>query len=838
MMKRFAGLLLTVVMAFSLVPAAGAFSAAQGMAGNIALLNPLAPLGLDRALGQNDLPNLSLTDCSLTAELKETNNIHTRYEYAVIPQSPPVGFLPDWIALGSSADRGGSPLTASFLPSSSPYSIYLRIEGDTHEGSPVVRQEGITLAEPRVLFALEMIGPLRGGAGGSTWYFNAGGRTWETVTVAALDEGFIDISGLFGSRGAEFQLRRADRVPVEGGAPGEFTLTSPDISPLVLEGTLKPRPVFPREIAIAAFVSEQHPENWTLTGHETSAPGSSGGTLEFMAPGIEWTPFDVNVGLPLLTAAQQAARARGINYQFRVGASEANETPASTVRRIRQPRQTRAPGAKPDYNRETLKLRSGLNYFIGSADTARAEMTFIQASGEPVPINEALDNGLTVFVFASESGRRSRSAMQTVTLAPRGESPDQGEGLILNRNNAVLQRGFEYLGSRGRWGSFNKGDDEGWVRRRSTAKYNVRANTNTGFAASSPVRCTIRYSDADKRNISAIIMEQKQEIPLESWGLTALSGGSVAYNSFTDTVNQASIVLNSETSTVSFSIQPRLSAANTPLADSFHVSLNGSEIEAVSDRYALNGLNAGDVVTLTIMPRNRNIYRRSTATITILHPHERSPGSVAFGLPGTYGTVTVTMPEPVALGQSRTLQVDLVRLPERTVIHSETSVIVYTPDQARTALFDFRIALTGAGPGNYQLRAYFKGTATTSDSPAVVTPETSGRFTAADFGVNNWIVTTRGSAVSSTNNPRVGSEIVIEEMRDAFGNILTASAIQWYRVSGGVRTAIPQSWNAAAPATSYTPRDLPAQNDRGFTLEVDVFTNAVYTFRIPGTVGW
>ena len=327
-------------------------------------------------------------------------------------------------------------------------------------------------AGPKVFYSSEKLGPLTGGEGGAIWYFSTGGKKWQFLTVEPEQEDFFDLSKVFGKNEVRFQLLTAERVT--DGVP----LTPPETAVEVLEGTLKARPVFSREITLSAFVSEEHPANWTLTGADETLEYTSGG---------EWTPFDAAAGLPLLTAEEQAFKVKPVSYLFRLAASEEGGVPPSAPRKFNQPKQVKAPGAKPDYKRETLKLKAGLLYGFGEADRPAGEIVFTMASGEPISLEDAIGSGHVVYLYAPENGKRSRSALQTVPLAGRGASPDEGEGLVFAKGAVSLQKNFEYYGSNEKWGPFTKGDQKGLARRKATAKYNPKTRTNTGFAASAAV---------------------------------------------------------------------------------------------------------------------------------------------------------------------------------------------------------------------------------------------------------------------------------------------------------------------------------------------------------------
>jgi hypothetical protein len=760
------------------------------------------------ASNQNDLPDLAVTQGSLTAALKSANNTHTRFEYAIIPQTQPAGFSPKWIPIGSAADRGGEALTARFLPSGSPYAVCLRIEGDDKDGFLFARADGITMNEPDVLLSHEKIGPLSGGGDGSVWHFTSdGGKTWRTVNVSRGEESFIDLIPVYGKKEVDFQLKR-------GGNGGGI-----DTQPTVLEGTLQPRPAFPKGVGILAFVSSRYPENWTMQGNTDP--------LEYSTDGNVWQPLIPDVGLPLLNARQQAAKVKATPYFIRTAPNESAGEPASFPKKFNQPKQTKTPTAKPDYKRETINLKAGMMYSFGGENASMEGMVFQEAAGLPVDIEDAISGGLTVYIYSPEGGKRSRSSIQKMSLAERGETPDEGQGLVLSKNSARLEKGFEYFGSKDKWGSFTKGDTQGMIRRKATAKFNAKTGTNRGLAASGTVMADVEY-DGDGKRVVSVAVERKQAIPLLNWNLSWLTGGTAAYDSFDDNVQESFIVVGAAGETVSFTISPELSPENQALASSMTVALNNAAPAAVDGAYSFRDLKEGDVVFLSIIPKNSNAYRKATATITIVPPHEEGPRSVAFGPFGDFGTVTVILSQPVPLGQTRTMHVDLVRLPEGRTVYKQTTDIDYVPVFNSTTdrvTLDFKKALSDAGPGEYELRAYFKGTSRTSDSIPVKAAMT---FVIEDFGI-------RSISVSAPASLTVGSKVDINWMRDAFGNDLQGSAYQWYFISSG---GTPRVIEVNGNSSGYTITASDAVNFRGHSMEVLIYANEQYyphtvTSRVP-----
>lgn len=757
------------------------------------------------ASSEGDLPkaaDVTVTDSILSFA---PSNIYTRYEYSIIPAKPSPDFTPEWIAMGAASDRSSDTLTANFLPYGTPYTICIRIEGDDKQGFLYTAVAGVPVTAPKVLFSLEKLGPLSGGEAGSTWYFSSnGGKKWETITVEPNEDAYIDLSKVFSKKDVPYQLKQAAPITDENG---EAAVTPPEASAAILSGTFKPRPAFPKTLVVSAFVSKQYPENWTLTGSRE--------TLEYSEDGVEWTPLRLDVGLPLLTAEQQSSGVKPTAYKIRIAPAESAALPASAPKKFAQVKQIKAPNAKPDYKKETIKIKNGLKYSVGEAGLPIDSLTFSVSAGEPIEIEDAISNRQVIYVYTPENGKKSRSAIQTVILAERAESPDDGEGLTISKSSLSLAKGFEYYGSKEKWGSFTKGDTKGMLRRKATAKYNAKTNTNTGLAASRPVKCEIAYS-ADGKSVQSLSMEQKKKIPLQSWNIASTNGGYVSSNASGNPV----IVANEYSGTVSFTVSPSFASGDKDLVESFSVAVDSEEITPANGIYTLSNMSVGGAVTLTIFPKDRDTYGKSVYTVDVIAPQERSPYSVSFGSEGSYGNVTVTLSS--STGQARALNVDLVRVPEEKLIYQTQTAVGSSQVNYDKVVFDFKQALMDAGPGTYELRAYFAGGAETSDSPPV---KTSRTFDKKEFGVTSFNLT-------APDNLRPGDIITVTSLRDGFGNDLTAgSTYQWYRIANGTRYTISSGGNTA----SYTL----TQEDIWHYIEVVICSNGIYyTQTIYKQVQW
>ncbi|MCL1806720.1 MAG: hypothetical protein FWG31_03355 [Oscillospiraceae bacterium] len=767
------------------------------------------------AESDKDLPSLKVTESSMTVTLKPTNSVFTKYEYSLVPTSPPAGYAQKWMPLGSGQEWIGGTKTVNFMPSGSPYTVIVRIAGDNKQGFLSVSVSGVPITAPKVLYTQEKIGPLTGGSTGSVWYFtkndDAKSKKWETITLKPGEEFFIDIAKVLGKKEVNYQLKKHDPAAV----PADEKDKSLDEHPMVLQGTLKPRPTLTKGIAVSAFVSEQYPANWVLTGAE--------GALETSLDGINWIELNPAVGLPLLTTGQQAMKVKAASYFIRLAPVEEDGIPASTSKKYTQPKQVKEPKIKPDYKKETIKLKAGLRYCFAGPDADPAKLQYSQAAGDQVSIEDAITNNQTVYVYTPESGKKSRSAVQRITLAERGETPGEGEGLVLGKNSASLQKGYEYFGSKEKWGSFTKGDIKGWIRLKATAKYNTKTGQNTGFAASNKVSCEITYSENGK-NVVSIEMEEKDAIPLQSWGVSStVTGGT--FSTPSGGTGKAVITANSPDASVSFTISPTLAPADAALAASVSVSFK-DQILSPAGSYSFKDLKVGDEIVLTITPKDLNTYGRTKATLTVVPPPETSPEKVQTGVNGYAGNITVTLKKNVPFGQSRKLRVDYIRQSDGKIIHTETVTVNGMVDELfndtnKTVTLDWKKEIAAAGAGKYQVRAVMEGTGKTSDSlPAAINLE----FTPEDFGIR-WISTN----IPSNTNPRAGSAVTVTSLRDLFTNELTATAYQWYyrTTQNGTRQVI-----AGANSASFTP----TSSYHYYYLEVRIYANDIdyfYQFPLP-----
>ncbi|MDR1668826.1 MAG: hypothetical protein LBR76_02575 [Oscillospiraceae bacterium] len=722
-------------------------------------------------------------------------NPDTVFEFAVVTALEQVS--PDWTLAGSARERGGSEVVARFPPRGVPYEIWVRVQ-DSEE---IEKRTGFIAYTPALMLDLEVIGPFSGDSEGTTWYISYdGGNKWTEEYADPDTDLYIDLSKKIGKKELHYVIKQAETEETEEGT----VLTEPAKSATVLEGKIKPRPALGKEYSVKAFISEQLPENWTLTGGKAALEYSSNG-------GASWSPFSYETGLPLLTVAEQAAKQKAISYQFRIAANEASKVPASKPRKYTQVKQLKAPTVKPDYKRETIKIKDGMRYAFAEAGADVRTLTYKNAGGDPVSIEEALTERQTVYIYIPENGKKSRSAYQTMTLAPRGIAPDEAEGLIAKKSSAGVQKGFEYYGSKEKWGSFTKGDTEGLVRRKATAKYNAKTNVNTGYAASRPVKCQIAYP-ADKKGTATVTIEPKKSVKPLGWELSgAVEGGKAV----TLDKPEATIEASDINSSVSFTARPLYAPGDTDLIESAVVfAAEGEILPAQDGSFRIENLRPGDAAILTITPKDRDTYRLSETAVTILKPAEKeAPTEVWFGTSrnasGNFGMATVSF-KPVALAQSRTLCVEL--LVAGKSVAKETVQAEYSSEfigkDTQTQQVDLRAAMRSAGQGDFELRAYFAGGEYTSDSAGVSAAKTFG---SSHFNI--WEVETEGA------NPLPGGTLKVTAVRDAFGNdLLPEAAFQWWRggTAGGKGT--PVSKEDGGNGSSFT---VP-ENSSGMFFGVEI----------------
>ena len=740
----------------------------------------------------------------------------TYFEYAIVAESEQNA--PKWIAAGSAAMRGDTELTERFPPRSVPYEIWVRARG----GTEIVKRTGYIALKPKLMLDLEKIGPFVGASSGTTFYISYdGGSKWETHAAKPNSDLYIDLAKKIGKKEIQYVIRRA--VPVE--EEGKITLSPPEDSVAVMEGIIQPRPALTKAVAVSGFAGENYPENWTLTGAD--AP------LEYSAnDGVSWSPFDEKVGLPLLTVADQAARKKAASYSVRIASDEASGTPASAPKRYKQIKQVKAPKVKPDYKRETAKLKEGMLYAFGEADANVDALEFVEADGAPVSIEEAITKGQVVYIFTAENGKKSRSALQTMTLAPRAVSPDEGEGLVPKKSSVSVQKGFEYFGSKEKWGSFTKGDTEGLVRRKATAKYNTKTNINTGYAASRPVKCTIAYSE-EAKGTPTITIEPKKSVPVTGWELTgSIQNGKIVNDSFGG--KDAAIEADEVNSLVSLSVKPKFEAADEELVASVSLSLRGKEILPGEDGgFELKDLRPGEIAKLEVTPKDRDTYRLSEASLTVVMPAEKNPPlEVTFGSSdgarGNFGMVTVSF-KPIALAQSRTLWVELIVSGE--VAGKVSAPAVYSSEfigaDAQTLELDLRAAMRSAGPETFELRAYFAGGANSSDSAHVTAEKTFEQKHFSIWEVETDIAHKTGEGDGGENEEEddgvilPGDTLKVTVVRDAFGNdLLPAAAFQWWRSSSSGGKGSPIPGEDGGYASSFTvPED---GSGRYYSVEIGV----------------
>ncbi|MDR1693160.1 MAG: hypothetical protein LBR72_07360 [Oscillospiraceae bacterium] len=715
-------------------------------------------------------------------------NPRTIFEYAIVTAEEQNN--PNWVVAGSAGERGSSELIERFPPRGVAYEVWVRAQ----DSEVIEKRTGFIALTPKLFLDMETVGPFSGGADGTVWYVTYDGEKWETVTANPSSDLFIDIAKKLGKKELNFAVKKA---VLQTDSEGVETLSEPEKSTTVVSAKIKPRPVLTKDYAVKAFVSEEYPANWTLTGGKAALEYSSNN-------GLSWSPFTYEVGLPLLSVGDQAMKIKATAYQFRIAANEAGLIPASAPKKYTQVKQVKAPLVKPDYKKETAKLKEGMLYAFGEAGAKFGDLTFKPAVGEPIDIEEAITEEQTIYIYIADNGKKSRSALQTITLAKRGIAPDEGEGLVARKASASLEKGFEYYGSKEKWGSFTKGDTEGLVRRKATAKYNAKTGVNVGNAASRSIECAVTYP-ADKKGLATVAIEPKETFPFLRWELQGSVSGGTA-DPFKEGAKDVAVQADTVGGTVGFSVKPVFDTAETaPKVGSLKLVFKDEEVLPSEDgAYLIEGAYAGDVVTLTITPEDRDTYRESLATVTVRKPAEKDPPfAISFGTPnnaqGNFGLATVTF-KPIALAQSRSLRVDLIigdKVVNTVTVPAEYSS-AFIGAQTQTQEVDMRAVMRAAGPGDFTLRACFEGGDSSSES-ASVTAQRS-------FGQNHFaiweIVTEIGRAgVTDAENPTVpaypipGDTLKVTAVRDGFGNdLLPQAAFQWWQsYSAQAGVPVPQT---------------------------------------------
>jgi hypothetical protein len=227
------------------------------------------------------------------------------------------------------------------------------------------------------------------------------------------------------------------------------------------------------------------------------------------------------------------------------------------------------------------------------------------------------------------------------------------------------------------------------------------------------------------------------------------------------------------------------------LVASIGVSALGRTVAASGGSYAVAGMKVGDILTLTITPRDRDAYKISTATIEIVNPRlELKPESAKFNRPkgGIYGEdaeytdeglshkgqITVKLEKPVGLGERYILCVDLYLNGTRIKHDKEQQWVEHQPAEDGGGLIkviDLGPVIMQTGPGYYEVEAYIKGNDDSSDSEHAADNAT---FIDRDFGPRLVIL-------SHPDILKPGDTVTVLDVRDNFGNKLTDCVYEWWK---------------------------------------------------------
>ncbi len=714
------------------------------------------------------LPTLAISGTKLTITPKSRL---TKYEYAIIPNSPPQGYYPDWIQVGSASAYGGSGIPVSLRPCSYPHTVRVRVVDDT--GPYYASIAGAPQASPVLSVDLELIGPLAGGSSGCYWYLSSnGGTKFQKLYVAAGQDGYFDLRKVFGKNQVDLVLRKSQ----EDADPAE-------IKSNILRASVNARAEFSKEYKPNPFVSRQYPENWTLYGLSGSA------RLEYRVQGTAaWIPFPNQTGLPLLLESEQNMKKKPQKLEFRVAANAAARIPASASKKITQPKQVKAPKLKLDYKKETIKLKDGIFYaFAGSSDEEFENLSFSQSAGL-VDIASAITNGQTIYAYTPETDKKSRSAIAKVIPAARGETPDGDEGVVLLKGKAKLVSGFEVYGSKEKWGSLAKGDAAVLVRRKPTAKFNAKTGMTTGEAASLPIKAQLAYS-TDGKTVTGITADFKDRlIPTEIYmrvgsncsiyGRRSSANVNVlAENVYAYEVNMEEARSSyGDLSTCSFNVtlmEPRYIDGVCP-AKGITVERNGALLNEGVWGGNFTEAKLGDVFTFRLLPRDRNTHRETVYTVTVAPPVLDAPSQVNWRAAPEAGTAAITLTKRPSPGDAVKLRVRLIKsLSGEDKVLSDSTKAYTGADFAagtNTIFLNFSKEIAASGIGRYYIRAQCMGNSGYSKDSDVAG--------SGELAVDQEYLTLGYVELSSDRALQKGAAARVAKATDALGNQLVCS-VQW-----------------------------------------------------------
>ncbi len=718
------------------------------------------------------LPKLAVTASTLTIT---PGNRYTQYEYAVIPAVRPADFTPAWILAGSAAQQNASAIKVSLQPRAGAYTLRVRVQGDDRAGFYYASITGITTATPIVSLELEALGPLVGGKNGETYYFSSdGGSSYKTVFVAPNEEFVIDLSKVFGKKEVQLILKKAsgDKDPK-------------DITGALLQRSVNARADFPKEAKPQAYVSAKYTENFTLSG-------LSGEKLEARLPQTaQYISFLPSVGLPLLSAAEQAMKKKAMKIEFRVAANTSTMTPASAPKKITQPKQTKAPTVKVDYKKEIIKLKGGVSIAYADAPTADpSTLKFSQVQGDEISVSDAITTGKVMYFYLNATEKKSRSAIQRVKFAPRHIRPDNQEGLVVEKGKLKLTKGFEvYAAEKGKWGSFPKGEKVVSLRRKADAKYNKKTGASTGNAASVSVTAKVAYDKDGKTVLSAV---SPDKLSLSTTGISYrnvrnshvdvwpndnaeiyVKGRTLYAISITSPYDN---IGDSRTCDFSLSIAaPYLDGER--LAETVKYCLNGETVSEDQYTCVFRSVSVGDEVTFVLTPKDPDNYRETTYKFVVGLPFEDTPYSVTWNVSGTRRSeVTVRLPQNLYAGETARLQVKLIKVVNGvdTTVVDRQETRGYDPTGAANNNFtiDFTSEITRSGVGRYLVRVQRLGTAGLSQNSGVVS---SSNLLVYESDLQLTTVT-----LSEAAAVRQDTVLSVDKATDGLGNdLLSTATFQW-----------------------------------------------------------
>lgn len=809
----------------------------------------------NHATHYNQLPDIEIEEASAVLTLPDNA---TRFEYAIVrPGQTDIS----WTPVGDTSALTDLQVTVGFMPSASPYQFRVRIQGDDAYNYLYKWADGIPVTTPKVFLNEEVAGPF---SGGKLYAISTdGGEKYTTFETVPGIDGFFDLAKVFGKKEAGIIIKELTEVssPEVSNPPadGAESIQPPPVSEepkfteeVIFRATYNPRAVLPK-LKASAVVPDKIVENFSFTGVEM------GQEYQYRIDGqsAAFLPIDMNVGLPLLTAQEQASGRKTAKVHIRVAANERTRTPASASKKFTQMKQPKAPKAKPDYKKEIIKIKNGMSYALGYADDVPEDLDFTDASGTELDIADSISDNMTVFVYLTATEKKPRSAIQVMKLAPRFVKPDDGEGITLDaKGKAKLVKGFEVMGENGKWGGLKKGETSFLLRQKNNAKYNTSSGSSTGNAASNPNKITLSYSE-DGKKVERITMEKKEDAPLESLIVDIPANGNavMAYTSVDSDKNilqpgvvnyfiaQVDIPSPKQANTSAFSVQINETSGDdgTRLVRSVTLtSSKGREIPYKGGYYDCSGSVLDEVISIRVTPVDTDKYRETAYTLTVIKPLAGAVESASFGQSYDFNTgmetgmgwLNVTMVDFLGPDDHPlTLTVDLVRLELSgdSVIHTQSQTFEYStmnPFANNDFVIDLREPLFNAGRGLYQAHIYANGVKNeTSDSAVCI----SGYTEILPSRLRPWELRVSGVLKS-------GTALVAESLTDYLGwqefiNDPTFT-IQWIRSSRPVSESVQGTEIEGATDKTY----VLTETDVGYYIGVKFGAQGVVRYKSLGVV--